>query len=158
LCSPTLLGAVITCRTVVTRPVQYSGARCLMLRRGLHRQCLSHHPLSQRLQNPTHRCPFSSIPAVEDDAFAEGEKTSATHAYYSRGGTPCPTPATLLELQTMTRHPSPVVAVLVHCGLSLSHHPSHPADYSPSCPSLRHQPQAIKTPRPTLPPPPRRRP
>ncbi|KAF8492390.1 hypothetical protein F5888DRAFT_911356 [Russula emetica] len=26
----------------------------------LHRQCLSHHTPSQRFQNPTHRCPFSS--------------------------------------------------------------------------------------------------
>lgn len=67
-----------------------------------HRQCLSHHPLSQRLQSPTRRCPFPStslflskqeesrlanprnpslsIPEVEDDPFAEGEHNSATQA------------------------------------------------------------------------------
>ena len=79
--------------------------------------------------------------------------------------TPCPsppTPVTPLELQKTTRHslkrvarapisPMPV-AVRVHCGLSLSCHPSRLADYSPSCPSPKHHPQAIKTPRRTLPP------
>ena len=84
-----------------------------MLRRAttgrLYRQCLSHHPLSQRFQNPTHQCSFSStslslseqsrlgnsrnpssssIPEVEDDAFAEGErKNSTTHAVPDTGDT-----------------------------------------------------------------------
>jgi hypothetical protein len=49
--------AVITCRECASKRAQWP-----MLRRantGLHRQCHSHHPLSQRLQNPSHRCPYS---------------------------------------------------------------------------------------------------
>jgi hypothetical protein len=66
------------------------GARCSgpMLRRAtteLHRQCLTHHPLSKRLQNSTHRCPFSSLPEIRDDASAEQAENSTTRALPGAG-------------------------------------------------------------------------
>jgi hypothetical protein len=74
----------------------------------------------------------------DDDSFAEGEgKNSTTHALSDTGDT-------ARASESRPRHPSPVVvAVLVHRDLSLSHHPSHLANYFPSCPSLRHHASCI---------------
>ena len=129
------------------RAGRWSRSRVSSTTTGLHQfnvhqfQYFSHHPLSLHLLNSTRRCLSNENPGftileipppprlldleVDDHASVEGEKNSTTSSRtYTRG-------------RTHSLRPT----------ASLSHRPSHLADYSPSCPSLKHHRRATKTPR-----------
>jgi hypothetical protein len=92
-----------------------------MLRRantGLHRQCLSHHPLSQRLQNPSHRCPYSSLSERESRSRIGNSRNP------SSSSKPKDNDATPAHASTVARAPTSPMAVLVRCGLSLGPYPT----------------------------------
>jgi hypothetical protein len=70
----------ITCRERAERAARAAGRWPMLPGRRATTGSL-HRPMglpSSTLKNPTHRCPFSSIPEVEDDAFAEGEGEIST--------------------------------------------------------------------------------